>query len=158
MLRPRALGASWTGYIRAIEVTYNDDTGLWHPHIHALIPVTPAYWGRLYISQARLKSAWTTALGVDYVPVCDIRPVHSDGGVAEVSKYATKTLCVPPDMLIDIDMALLGLRLISYGGICRQIKRQLSMPDPDSAIDGTEDNLPPVPATATEWWIWDNRL
>lgn len=158
MLRPRALGESWPGYIRAIETTYSEETGLWHPHIHALVPVPPAYWGRMYVSQQRLTAAWAAALGVTYTPVCDVRPVHSDGGVAEVSKYAAKPLCVPPALLLDVDVALLGLRLFSYGGICRLAKRKLSAPDPDNAIDGTEDSLPPVPADATDWWLWDSRL
>lgn len=159
MLRKRFLGASWPGYIRSIEVTYNQDTGLWHPHIHAMIPASPSYWGRNYISQAKLCEAWAKAAGLAYMPICDIRPIYSEGGIAEISKYATKPLVVPPELLIDVDRQLLGLRLLSYGGICREAKKALSMPDPDTAIDGTEDNnLPPIPATATEWWLWNDSV
>lgn len=28
-----------TGYYRSIEITYNSDTGMWHPHIHVLVSV-----------------------------------------------------------------------------------------------------------------------
>ena len=71
------------GGIAVVEITINPDTGLWHPHIHALT------WGD-YIPQARLSKAWNKASRGS--PIVDIRRVYSAQQAANyLTKYLTKS-------------------------------------------------------------------
>lgn len=113
--RRKLVNKNLIGYIRSLEVTYNDETGLYHPHIHVLLMVSPAYFNSKenYISQADWTEIWKQSAKLDYTPVVDIRAVKekvakgdlkndfSDDGimkaVLETAKYPVKPFEIEKD-------------------------------------------------------------
>ena len=89
----RKVARGWAGMVRSVELTYNSKQDSFHPHIHILIAVRPEYFNRndLYISQVELAEIWRDCLGVEYIPVVDIRKVDStDKACVETLKYSLK--------------------------------------------------------------------
>lgn len=105
------------GWFRAIEITYNPVTSEYHPHIHAILVVEPAYFRKasgLYIPHSRTDKVpdsykgpfwvdmWGECLGVAYKPSVRISRAKGKGGeqrdtdaaslaaALEAAKYATK--------------------------------------------------------------------
>ena len=143
------------GWFRALEVTHNVNAkstayDTYHPHFHILLAVKPGYFkGQKYIKQSRWMELWRSAARLDYNPIVDVRTVKAsdnpegkpiEKAVAEVGKYTTK----PGDYLfadeqmtdkavLVLDEALHGRRLVSYGGILADIKKELKMADVENA-------------------------
>lgn len=77
------------GGVAVLEVTYNDQTCRWHPHLHVLVE------GR-FVPQKDLSAAWHKASGDSFV--LDIRLVTDPEHAGKyVAKYITKP--VPPNVL-----------------------------------------------------------
>lgn len=113
------------GGLVALEVTFNEATGTWHPHAHLLVDGAFLPW-------AELRAAWLEITAPDpggsswIVDVRRIRGRDAPGGmqaaVREVVKYATKPsreLLASPDLggiLAELLVALRGQRLVSAWG------------------------------------------
>lgn len=120
-LRQRAIWKKATlGSIAVLQVAYNYETGLWHPHLHVI------QHGR-FIDWHALKSAWSKIThGSDGV---DIRPVKDvDKACEYVCRYVSRPLDVdeemPPAKLVDYVMSTKGRRLLIASG-----NAPLMMPD-----------------------------
>lgn len=130
------------GWYRALEVTVNPDKLTLHPHFHVILCTNVQYWGRNYIKQARWKELWARSMRIDYTPVVDVRRIKGDTAraVAEAAKYTVKPaelLDIPGDSLEEVlrqlDSAISGRRLVAYGGVMRELHKQLNL---DDDIDG----------------------
>lgn len=128
------------GWFRALEITYSETRDSFHPHIHAIILVDKSYFkSDDFMSTSDWVSAWRTALGVDYDPICDIRKVRGQSthkAVAEVAKYTLKDSdFVKPDhdlmdkLVLTFFLSLHGRRLHAFGGIMKQVAKQLALDD-----------------------------
>ena len=114
------------GLIRSIEITYNEDTNMIHPHIHILAVVDRDYFSNpnKYISQSELQIDWKKSMRIDYEPVVDVRAVDDTGsGAVETLKYSLKPT-IKHNALKAFDM-LKGKRLISFTGIIREARAEL---------------------------------
>lgn len=136
------------GWYRGLEVTHNldrnsPDFDTFHPHLHVVLAVKPSYFNsRYYISQARWGELWRRALGVDYIPIVDVRKVKGDTAraVCEATKYTAKSkdYIVLDDWQLTIDTvsvldnALHARKLIGFGGILRDARKALEQDDPDT--------------------------
>ena len=84
------------GYLRSVEVTHNELTNEYHPHIHVLLMLKTSYFkGGNYISQEEWGDMWSQSLKIDYVPMVDVRAVKEKGkglrgAILETAKYPTK--------------------------------------------------------------------
>lgn len=112
-LRQRALWKKTTnGAIAVLQVTFNAETKLWHPHLHII------QHGR-FIDWHALKSAWSRIThGSDGV---DIRPVQDvDKACEYVCRYVARPLEADDDMpdskLVDYVMSTKGRRLLIASG------------------------------------------
>ncbi len=163
------------GWMRTLEVTHNVILGdksfdTYHPHLHVILVVKESYFkkhGKDYIQQADMIQDWRKALGVDYDPGAHIKAVKQNdksGSIKEVSKYVTKAgdLLTWDDDLTDsgvwhLDNALAGRRLVSYGGILKQIKADLNLDDVETGdlvnVDG-ENPLRDDLAYVLEMYHW----
>lgn len=132
----RAMSAAWgrlikrpefrpvSGWVRTTEVTRAED-GSAHPHYHCLLLVSPSYFGRGYITQARWAELWESCARLDYSPVVDVRAVKGDLGkaVQETLKYSVK----PSDMQSDREWFLeytrqvRKLRFVATGGALKDV-------------------------------------
>lgn len=129
------------GWFRALEVTYNKEDDTFHPHIHAIILVDKSYFkkdNKDYMQTSDWVHMWRTAMKLDYDPVCDIRKVNRTKGkykaVAEVAKYTLKDteFITNDDELTDklvevLSTSLRGRRLYAFGGILKQIAKQIGI-------------------------------
>ena len=140
----------------------NFNYGTYHPHFHVLLAVQKDYFGRNYIKQVEWASMWQRAMKLAYVPVVRVQRVKpkkevmdfveledevkksiaEQQAIFEVSKYPVKdTDVIRGDQVTleniqtveDLDKALAYKRLISYGGLLKEIHKELNL---DDAEDG----------------------
>lgn len=147
------------GTFRSLEVTRNQDTGEYHPHLHVILAVRPDYFaGRNYLTKARWQAMWRECAGLDYDPQIDIQRIKPRAGAdgstslagaaAEVAKYAVKsadylhgTLDEMVSYVSDYLIALAGRRLCAYTGVFGRVRRELALDDVEDGdlvhVDGT---------------------
>jgi hypothetical protein len=115
----KIVGAVWS-----FEVKRGLNSGLWHPHVHALAVVKSP------IEQAMLSDQWHSITGDSMI--VDVRPVNPDqhGAFVECFKYALKfsEMTIPDNF--DAWVALRGRRLIASSGVLRGIDHNLDLMDP----------------------------
>lgn len=130
------------GYYRATEVTHNIENDTFHPHFHCLFAVNKSYFsGKTYLNYEKWRELWKKALRVDYEPQINIQRVKGqnvEGVCAEVAKYATKVdedvLCFDDwDLTVQtvdvLNTAFNKRRFIAFGGIFKEIHKQLNLDD-----------------------------
>lgn len=131
------------GFLRSVEVTHNENEDTYHPHIHVLMMVKPNYFngrGDNYISQEEWGDMWSQSLKVDYVPMVDIRSVKETGkglkgAILETAKYPTKPIKLDVENKQVVDDLYNGLyrkRQLGYGGLFKEIKKQLALDDAEN--------------------------
>ncbi len=132
------LKKSLLGYMKAVEVTYNIAKNTYHPHIHCIFAVQASYFSRDYISQDEWVDLWQKCAGLDYRPSVNVKAIknaQSKKAVAELAKYPVKMdeiaeigdRAVPA--LITFSHALKNRRLITFGGVIADAKKQLMLDD-----------------------------
>lgn len=145
------------GYLRSLEITLNEETGLYHPHLHILLFVSASYFNSTdnYISQKEWSEMWQQSAKLDYLPIVDVRAVKSrknsenqevglKKAILETAKYPTKPINFDRENLEIIDnlaKALYRKRQIGYGGIFKDIRKELFLDDVENGdlIHASED-------------------
>lgn len=126
------------GWGRSLEITYNKNTGTFHPHIHFLA----AFDKELAPSLQEVSTWWQEALQLDYTPICDIEIPYSDksdgvsSAVVEAFKYCTKSKEVaemPLSSFAELTRAIKGVRLLAFGGIVRKARQRIGIIENDIA-------------------------
>ncbi len=162
------------GFFRALEITKNHEENTYHPHFHVLIPVKRSYFtGKSYIKQAEWTSLWKRSMKLDYTPIVHVQRVKGKKGIdaeaiekevreameeqkaiLEISKYPVKDTDVIRgnevteenlDTVYYLDDALNARRLIGYGGILKDIHKELNLTDAEDGdlirIEEDEDEV-----------------
>ncbi len=153
LFKRKKVQSNLLGYLRSIEVTYNEDRKDYHPHIHVLLFVRPNYFsgrGDNYISQEEWAELWAKSLKVDYVPMIDIRSVKDrgkglHGAILETAKYPMKPFELSIENAQVVDDLYNGLyrkRQLGYGGLFKEIKKKLALDDAENGdlVHTTDDN------------------
>lgn len=126
------------GYIRKLEITYNDDKqsksyGTFHPHFHVLIAIDKSYFGRKYVSKQEWLMDWKKAMRDSSITQVDIKKVslgrknNIDKSILELTKYITKDF----DFYSEIDVfenfykGTKGKRMFAFSGIFKDAKKKL---------------------------------
>lgn len=131
------------GYMKATEITYNQETDTYHPHIHCLFAVKAGYFdGNSYIKKSKWQEIWTQAMRSERELIVHIETINSKAkSIAEMSKYPVK----PADLLsikdeeqavralIVLHSVLRNRRLVTFGGLLAEIKRALNLEDVDAS-------------------------
>jgi plasmid rolling circle replication initiator protein Rep len=139
------------GFFRSLEITYNQKENTFHPHIHVLFVVNPAYFSQVggYIKQSDFRDIWQSSAGLDYAPQVSVQALKKGdySGIAEVAKYAVKESeqlikSIPLEDLKILRLNLFNRRLISVGGIIRDMakKLKLNLDDDNSITDEISDD------------------
>ena len=82
--RRREIADRLAGGVYFLEVTFNERTERWHPHLHVL------FEGR-FLPHDLVKNAWLDITGDSYI--VDVRRLNGpDGAASYVAKYATKAV------------------------------------------------------------------
>lgn len=161
------------GWARSVEVTYNDKTRTFHPHYHVLMLIRGDYdlaryqrtFNEEWRTAARLayspitdfrevtsrKDAAEVANDVDSAGffTCDqLRPDSEvlGGALLEITKYCFKPKdfdTLPVDDFRELAIGLKGLRMCAFGGILREARKALDLPE-DTKIDDSESIVPKI--------------
>lgn len=146
------------GTVRATEITRNENTGEYHPHIHAVFMVKSAYFkGTNYITYKEWAKIWGDCLGVEYAPVVDIRTIKSSsedlkGAVVEAIKYPVKMTdfdLSDVKIVSELKEGTFRKRQLAYTGLLKEIDRVLN----DESDKGSESDEPTGTLTA----IWNPK-
>lgn len=123
------------GFIRTLEITYNQKTQEWHPHIHAIIAVDSNYFTEkeLYTDYEQWRVLWKTVAHVDYFPQCNIQKINEEErtkAIAEISKYMVKPIDLEiskesEEIYTHLLKSTFGRRLSSAGGIYKEVAREI---------------------------------
>lgn len=148
--------------------------GTYHPHFHVLMAVPTNYFTKNYIKHSEWTSMWQRAMKLDYTPIVHVakvkpkkespdfieieqemkKSIAEQNAVFEVSKYPVKDTDVirgneitPENVqtVKDLDKALAYKRLISYGGLLKEIHKKLNLSDAEDGdlihIDDESDEV-----------------
>lgn len=100
----------------------------YHSHLHILMMMKSSYFKIKgdYIKQQEWSELWQESAQLLYTPIVDVK------AVLETAKYPTKPISFDDENLKVIDDLYKGLyrkRQIAYGGIFKQIARELRFDD-----------------------------
>lgn len=151
------------GYLKATEVTVNKKDGSYNQHFHILLFVKANYFSGKednYISQSELTDFWKKALKIDYTPIVNIKAVKAKtskkekdviAAVYETAKYPVKDIDFLTEdreenlqRVDDLEKGLKRKRLISFGGIFKEIRKELKLEDVENGnlidVDSDEED------------------
>ena len=127
------------GYIRAMEVTYKQEEDTYHPHIHCIFALKAGYFTHGYIKKSDWQYIWGECCNTEYEPIVKVQTIKNSTSkaVAEVAKYPVKMDEIANydnekkaiKALIVFTKTLKGRRLITFGGVFADIKKQLKLDD-----------------------------
>lgn len=139
------------GSFRSLEITVNEKTGLYHPHLHCILAVNKSYFKKYYIKQSEWAELWQNCINIDYMPIVDVRKPYVKKNedcqnlgfkdvAEEVSKYVVKgsdfldenDLKGSCDRVSDFLAALTNRRLVSFTGVFAKVRKNLNLDDPEN--------------------------
>jgi len=146
------------GWVRKLEVEYDEASSTFHPHFHALFVVSRQYFkSPKYLKTADLARLWQQSAKLDYFPRCwlsKIKKGSKDKGILEVAKYTYKDARLLSKNLSDgtkdnviraMADGLHGRRMYAYGGLMREIAKELKIVDVEKAnlvaLDDSEEKI-----------------
>lgn len=149
LMRYKKPAKNLLGYVRSTEVTVNHevDQPMYHHHMHVLLFMKSSYFTGTdnYISQAEWTGYWQRAMKLTYVPIVNVEAVKPSvkryknsllASAQETAKYQVKSKDILTNnaeqdlqVIDDLEQALAGSRQISYGGLLKEIRKQLQLED-----------------------------
>ncbi len=178
LMKYKKVQKNMLGYLKATEVTVNQQDGSYNQHFHILVFVKSSYFvsSDNYISQEELTDFWQKALKIDYTPIVNIKAVKPKANakeqnviaaVYETAKYPVKSIDYLTDnheenlqRVDDLEIGLKRKRLISFGGIFKEIRKELQL---DDAEDGnlihvsSEDEELTTGQMIVARWNWERK-
>lgn len=145
------------GFMRATEVTVNQIDNSYNQHIHVLLCVENTYFknSQNYINQKEWIQFWKKAMQLDYEPNVNVKAIKpknenkSDikSAIDETAKYPVKDTDFMTEnheqnlkRLADLEKGLYKKRLLSYGGLLKEIHKELNLDDTeDGDLVHTDD-------------------
>ena len=153
------------GFFRGLEITYNKETDMYHPHFHVIIAVPKGYFAHGdYIKQSEWLDMWRKAMKDPRILILDVRRVRSKdatssgadmanalksvgSAVAEIAKYAVKSAdyLFESEQLTDFCVytfteSLRNRRLCAMGGCFLEAHQKLQLDDTEDGdlihVDG----------------------
>ena len=126
------------GYVRKLEITYNEERDDYHPHFHVLITVNKSYFTdtKQYIARDRWLELWQQVTKNPLITQVDVRKVKNgrNDKVYEIAKYSAKDseYLVRQDVFEVFYKALKGKRLIVYSGLFKDAMTKFKAGELDS--------------------------
>ena len=126
------------GWARSVEVTYNEERKTFHPHFHCIL-LTDGYFSEGGF-HSQFRKEWQEVMQVDYEPITDFQWIRDRESrvdndtfvkaILETFKYISKTKLVvtmPTDVFRKYVNGISGLRLASYGGVIKDMRKELQL-------------------------------
>jgi len=134
------------GYVRKLEITYNQKRDDYNPHFHVLIAVNKSYFKdtKAYISQKEWLEMWRDVTGNSEITQVHIQKVKQNNNkeLYEMAKYSGKD----SDYLINQKVfdafykSLKGKQVLVYSGLFKDARKKLKNGELDylKEVDPTE--------------------
>ena len=134
------------GYVRKLEVTYNQKRDDYNPHFHVLMAVNKSYFKdtKSYISQKEWLDLWRDVTGIDEITQVHVQKIKQNNNkeLYEMAKYSGKD----SDYLINQKVfdtfykSLKGKQILVYSGLFKEARKKLKNGDLDylKEVDPTE--------------------
>lgn len=125
------------GFIRKLEITYNEERNDYHPHFHLVVAVNKSYFtSRDYMSKRRLLELWQRATRNPNITQVDIKPCRMDTikQVMELATYSAKQgdLYSSKEVFDGFYEGLFRKKLLVYNGIFKEYKKKIDIGEVDS--------------------------
>lgn len=170
-LKLKKIAKAVKGYARSVEVTYNRERDDFHPHIHTLLLVSKYYFkSRDYIREDDWRQMWRDAYNDQSITQVKIEKCYDRPRkkISEVAKYAVKDTDylkgVPRSKQVEIvkwlDEALFKIRLVGYGGVIKELRKELCLDDSedgDLIHTDKDDTINGVVAAALDFFYWNGE-
>lgn len=110
------------GYVRKLEVTYNQERDDYHPHFHIMIAVNKSYFkNKDYIKKKQWLELWQQCMNDSSITQVDVKKMNTSDSkaIAEIAKYGAKDAdYLQSEKVFDVFYkALKGKQLITYSGV-----------------------------------------
>lgn len=124
------------GFIRKLEITYNEERNDYHPHFHLVVAVNKSYFtSRNYMSKRRLLELWQRATRNPNITQVDIKPCRMDTikQVMELATYSAKQgdLYSSKEVFDGFYEGLFRKKLLVYNGIFKEYKKKIDIGEVD---------------------------
>jgi plasmid rolling circle replication initiator protein Rep len=132
------------GYIRKLEVTYNQDRDDYNPHFHVLIAVNKSYFNKpnQYIKQDRWLKLWQEVTKNPFITNVHVQKVRTNSKkeVAELAKYSAKDsdYLASEKVFDSFYKGLKGKQLMVYSGLFKESNKLFK----DGELDHYKDQDP----------------
>lgn len=133
------------GYVRKLEVTYNQERNDYHPHFHVMIAVNKSYFkNKCYIKKKQWLAIWQECMNDTSITQVDVRQMNTDdsNAIAEIAKYGAKDsdYMASQEVFNVFYKALKGKQLITYSGVFKDALKLFNNGDLDKykELDLTE--------------------
>ena len=146
MFKRKKVNTIAKGYVRKLEVTYNQKRDDYNPHFHVLIAVNKSYFTDklYYISQKEWLNLWRDVTGNDEITQVHVQKIKQNNNkeLYEMAKYSGKD----SDYLINQKVfdtfykSLKGKQILVYSGLSKEARKKLKNGDLDylKEVDPTE--------------------
>jgi plasmid rolling circle replication initiator protein Rep len=113
------------GYVRKLEVTYNQERDDYHPHFHVMIAVNKSYFkSRDYIKKKQWLELWKECMNDSSITQVDVRKMDTSdsNAIAEIAKYGAKDAdyMISQEVFDVFYKALKGKQLLTYSGVFKE--------------------------------------
>lgn len=176
MMKYKKINKNLVGFMRATEVTVNRVDNSYNQHMHVLVCVESSYFhGSVnYVTQKQWTNFWKRAMKLDYDPVVDVRAIKPknkqktdiQSAIDETAKYPVKDTDFMTDdeeknlqRLADLEEGLHRKRLISYGGLLKEIHKELNLDDSEDGdlihTDDEQEKADEDGYSIVAMWNWE---
>lgn len=141
----RYFGKHIIGWAKHVEITFNTTTRTMHPHYHLIVIADEEPNELIEMWLQYVTTATSSAQDSRCIVPMDEPNESIVGAILETFKYSTKMSTLLDDLtareLYDYDRAVCGKRMTAYGGIIKQIRKELCLTDEENLgeSEGTED-------------------
>lgn len=180
LMKYKKVDQNMIGFMRSTEITVNKKDGSYNQHMHVLMCVETAYFrlSENYLTQVDWTSLWQKAMKLDYVPVVHIEAVKNkkrnkekeitaiQAAVQETAKYSVKdsdyltgNLENDLEVVKDLEEGLYRKRMISYGGLLKEVHKQLNLDDVEDGdlirVDDEDSDVEEKAYSIVAQWNWE---
>lgn len=178
MMKYKKVVKNLIGFMRATEVTINEIDNSYNQHMHVLLCVESTYFYNTenYVTQKQWIKFWRKAMKLDYDPsvkISIVRPKNKyktdvESAIAETAKYPVKDTDFMTDdeqknlkRLSDLEEGLYRKRLISYGGLLKEIHKKLNLDDVEEGdlihADDEQEQADQEGFSIIAMWNWERQ-
>ncbi|NHM77715.1 protein rep, partial [Staphylococcus sp. 11511212] len=119
------------GYVRKLEITYNEQEDTYNPHFHVLIAVNKSYFKdtKVYVNQKEWLELWRDVTGMPEITQVHVQKIRQNNNkeLYEMAKYSGKDsdYLVNQRVFDTFYKSLKGKQVLVYSGLFKEARKKL---------------------------------